>query len=53
MQLEEKPLFTRIDLLGAIQAINTRWGKRLCRSESVHVVNDRSNMSATLVDNVK
>ena len=38
IQLEDKPLFTRSEMLEAIQAINTRWGKRLCKSASVHVV---------------
>ena len=38
MELEEKPLFTRKDLLDAIQAINERWGQRLCKSVSVEVV---------------
>ena len=38
MEMEEKPLFTRKDLLDAIQAINERWGQRLCKSVSVEVV---------------
>ena len=38
MQLENKPLFTREEMLDAIQAINDRWGERLCQSASVHTV---------------
>ena len=37
MQLENKPLFTRNDMLDAIHQINHRWGKRLCKSASVHI----------------
>ena len=38
MQLEDNPLFTREDLLNAIQAINDRGGRRLCKSVSVKTV---------------
>ena len=38
MQLENKPLFDKDDVVAAIAAINQRWGNRLATSRSVHTV---------------